>query len=519
MAPATPAATMQACGETMVQGKDGEASHEKRTERAVQTKYWFEHSQETTINAMMLDSQADMLDKEERPEVMRLLGDVKGKDVLELGAGIGRFTGELKVQGAKKVAAVDFMQNLVDENRKTHGHLEGTEFLCADVTELDFPANSVDVVFSNWLLMYLSDEEVKELACKMLLWLRPGGRVFFRESCFQQSGDKKRQENPTHYRNPREYIQIFEDAQARATDGKLSQYRLESVHCVDTYVKYKKNQNQLCFSWRSKETSLSRTPSFRHFLDNQQYKVNGILRYERIFGEGYVSTGGFETTKDFVSMLDLKPGQKVLDVGCGIGGGDFYMAKEFGVSVHGLDLSSNMVTIALERAVKQRCDVRFEISDCTTRDFDENSFDVIYSRDTILHIQDKLTLYQRLLRFLKPGGKLLVSDYCKAPGEPTEQFAAYIAQRGYDLHSVEEYGKILEEAGFKNVVAEDRTWQFKESLERELAIAEADKEGFLREFTAEDFAAVVNGWREKLERVHSNQQKWGLFLAEKPKSS
>lgn len=144
---------------------------------------------------------------------------------------------------------------------------------------------------------------------------------------------------------------------------------------------------------------------------------------------------------------------------------------------------------------------------------------MIYSRDTILHIQDKLTLYQRLLRFLKPGGKLLVSDYCKAPGEPTEQFAAYIAQRGYDLHSVEEYGKILEEAGFKNVIAEDRTWQFKESLERELAIAEADKESFLREFTAEDFAAIVNGWREKLERVHSNQQKWGLFLAEKPKSS
>lgn len=36
---------------------------------------------------------------------------------------------------------------------------------------------------------------------------------------------------------------------------------------------------------------------FRHFLDNQQYQTNGILRYERIFGQGYVSTGGFETTK------------------------------------------------------------------------------------------------------------------------------------------------------------------------------------------------------------------------------
>ena len=33
------------------------------------------------------------------------------------------------------------------------------------------------------------------------------------------------------------------------------------------------------------------------FLDENQYTVNGILRYEKIFGEGFVSTGGIETTE------------------------------------------------------------------------------------------------------------------------------------------------------------------------------------------------------------------------------
>lgn len=88
-----------------------------------------------------------------------------------------------------------------------------------------------------------------------------------------------------------------------------------------------------------------------------------------------------------MAKLDPKPGQKVLDVGCGIGGGDFYMAQEFGVYVVGIDLSINMISFALERANGLNCSVEFEVADCTTKTYPDNSFDVIYSRDTILHIQ------------------------------------------------------------------------------------------------------------------------------------
>lgn len=94
-----------------------------------------------------------------------------------------------------------------------------------------------------------------------------------------------------------------------------------------------------------------------------------------------------ETTKEFVGKLDLKPGRKVLDVGCGIGGGDFYMAENFDVEVVGIDLSINMVSFALERAIGLKCSVEFEVADCTKKSYPDNTFDVIYSRDTILHIQ------------------------------------------------------------------------------------------------------------------------------------
>lgn len=54
-----------------------------------------------------------------------------------------------------------------------------------------------------------------------------------------------------------------------------------------------------------------------------------------------------------MDKLALRPEERVLDVGCGIGGGDFHMAAKQGVYVHGIDLSVNMVLIALERAQQQ----------------------------------------------------------------------------------------------------------------------------------------------------------------------
>lgn len=47
---------------------------------------------------------------------------------------------------------------------------------------------SIDFIFSNWLLMYLSDEELNSVMQKMLTWLKPGGFLFFRESCNHRSG-------------------------------------------------------------------------------------------------------------------------------------------------------------------------------------------------------------------------------------------------------------------------------------------------------------------------------------------
>ncbi|CAF2064610.1 unnamed protein product [Brassica oleracea var. botrytis] len=181
-------------------------------------------------------------------------------------------------------------------------------------------------------------------------------------------------------------------------------------------------------------------------------------------------------------MLDLKPGQKVLDVGYGIGGGDFYMAENFDVEVVGIDLSVNIISFALEHSIGLKCSVEFEVADCTKKEYSDNTFDVIYSRDTILNIQ--LVLLFR-----------------------TSGFANYIKQRGYDLHDVQTYGQMLKDAGFDEVIAEDRTDQFMKVLKGELDAVEKEKDEFISDFSKEDYEDIVGGWNSKLLMSSSGEQK------------
>ncbi|XP_021765604.1 phosphoethanolamine N-methyltransferase-like [Chenopodium quinoa] len=437
-------------------------------------------------------------------EVLPSLPPYEGKSVLQIGEGIGHLTGEL-AKKAGQVVAVDVTGSVKAESESISAQYPNVKFISADVScpNLDISPESFDLIFANSFLVHLSDDEVGKMVQSMVKWLKPGGFIYFRETCANDSANQN-QSKSIHYRNPKFYSKVFKECRVQNESGNSYELSVVGGKC---------NSNKIC--WTLQKVDSENDKGFQQFLDNVQYKANGILRYERVFGPGYVSTGGVETTKEFVSKLGLKPGQKVLDVGCGIGGGDFYMAEEFNVEVVGIDLSINMISIALERTVGLNCAVEFEVADCTTITYPDNAFDVIYSRDTILHIQDKPALFRSFYKWLKPGGKVLISDYCRNAGTPSTEFAAYIKQRGYDLHDVQAYGQMLRDAGFDEVVAEDRTDQFLKVLERELNAVEKEKERFIADFSEGDYNDIVGGWKAKLVRSSSGEQRWGLFIAEK----
>ena len=82
-----------------------------------------------------------------------------------------------------------------------------------------------------------------------------------------------------------------------------------------------------------------------------------------------------------------------------------------------------MIDIANERAQTYNLkDVSFSVEDATLVEFPEATFDVIYSRDTILHIADKLALFKQFCKWLKPGGTLMISDYCCTPNKWSKNY-------------------------------------------------------------------------------------------------
>ena len=413
--------------------------------------YWVEEHGSPTLENMMLDSNAATMDVLERPEILAELPSLSGKSVLELGAGIGRFSSSLSEKAAS-VVSVDFVEASCNINRESNSKFTNLEVVCEDALKLSFPRNSFDIVFSNWLLMYLSDVEVQTLANKCMTWLKPGGRIFFRESCFHRSGNAPRSWNPTVYRDPRSYFKFFNSA--RGEDG--SRFQLCKTSCVHAYVRIKKNPNQVWWIWEKCTSG-----HLVRYLDTQQYDYNSVFRYEKLYGPGFISTGGLNLIRTATDEhLDLKPGARVLDVGCGLGGNMLHFASR-GCYVHGIDISGTMVSIASERYLKYPADIQQKLSisvgDIFDSNFIPNSFDVVCCRDFMMHFSqsDRKILLTKFSRWLAPGGQIVITDYVKGSSNTvSNEFKAYIDERKYQFISQDDYLSVMQKLGLTTRVVD-----------------------------------------------------------------
>lgn len=170
-------------------------------------------------------------------------------------------------------------------------------------------------------------------------------------------------------------------------------------------------------------------------------------------GEGAAHPGGYKGTLAFLDVVDIPPGLRVLEVGCGTGRTACLLAQK-GAKVTAMDRSSTMVGKAKKRAEMQGIDIDVVQGDVCSIPFEADTFDVVFA-ESVTIFTDPAAAFREYCRVLRTGGRLWDRELYEAAPHPElypEMFKLY---GNPQLPELDAWIGLMRSAGFRNV----RPWK------------------------------------------------------------
>ncbi|MCH9018605.1 MAG: methyltransferase domain-containing protein [Chloroflexi bacterium] len=188
-------------------------------------------------------------------------------------------------------------------------------------------------------------------------------------------------------------------------------------------------------------------------------------------------SGGLAATRELASLVGLREGIRVLDVGSGVGGPARTLATEYGCDVTGIDLTEEYCHAAemLTARLGLEARVRFHCGSALDMPFDDGTFDVVWMQNSSMNIPDKENLYSEVRRVLRIGGSLATQDVLSGPVEPLYYPVPWAADSSLSsMIGAEDLRNLLGQLGFIESAWIDGTELAMKSAKERVAAASAE---------------------------------------------
>lgn len=227
-----------------------------------------------------------------------------------------------------------------------------------------------------------------------------------------------------------------------------------------------------------------------------------------------------ETVRQMINTLppELGPETKVLDIGAGYGGAARHMAKVKGWSCDCLNLSEVQNKKNREFTAEQGLQDKIRVYDGTFEDlpFEENSYDVVWSQDAILHSGDREKVLREVDRVLKPGGYVVITDPMQSDNASPENLQpVYDRIHLANLGSVSFYREEGAKLGWELLNWQDESQQLVNHYSRVRAELEKRYDELAPHCGTDYLDRMKTGLGHWIEAGKSGDLQWGILLFKK----
>jgi tocopherol O-methyltransferase len=220
------------------------------------------------------------------------------------------------------------------------------------------------------------------------------------------------------------------------------------------------------------------------------------------------------------SSASIRSGDRVLDVGCGMGGSSIALAARYGCLVTGLTLSPVQRAWARLSARWHGVNrsVRFRCADAERFRLSPGAFDVIWNVECSEHLFDKPGFFRRAADWLRPGGRVAVCAWLAGDGPGAEPTVRAVGE-GFLCPSFGTFGDYigwLEAAGLTVRAADDLTQQVAQTWDICRRRVERIGVNRLARLLGRETHRFVNRFELLGAAYRSGAMRYGLFVADRP---